>query len=310
MRTSLSTALALALVCPVSLVVACTSEQRGYEEVEETFTSELPLSPACGDCAQEALAGVCSDVLQECVNTPDCMDVSSCLDACSPDDVQCFAGCAAASAKFAELVDCVLCNECGQECSNDWSCGPNDPPDPPDPVPTDCAQCLLEASSDECQAVTQECVASSECVEAVNCVGSCGLTDACAQQCLANSSDEVVQQVSLLYQCAYSAPCDQVCTEGGQDPDDQPPPNDDCNTCAQDSINGACADATNVCLQTDGCQEGLQCMSECQDPNDSDCQQACWANTSDAAIVAANGLIECAYCDACPDQCDTQNMCP
>lgn len=302
MRKTISTALTAALFSPVVMFAACISGGTidGGEQVEDTLTSKLPLSEACGDCAQDALATTCAAALDACVNTPDCLDVSGCLDACEADDVACFAGCVEASAMFLELTDCVLCNTCAQECANDWTCAPNDPPDP-DPQ-DDCGLCILTEGSPECQQLAQSCIGDDACMEGAQCIASCGLTDECVQQCTANVSDETALQLLGLAECANSDPCAEVCAAGPDDPPDPPgDPSDECLQCGQEAALNECPDQSNNCLQTEGCTELIECWTQCT--ADEGCLEQCAANISDEAFVAAQEVLSCALCEACPQQC-------
>jgi len=306
MRKTISTALTAALFTPVVLFAACISggEIEKGEQVEDTLTSQLPLSPACGECAADALATTCNAQLDACINTPDCLDVSGCLEACEANDVACLAGCVQASAAFVALTDCALCDTCGQECAQDWTCGPDDEPDP-DPDLQDCGQCILAESSDECQQLAQICIASDECSQAAQCVADCGLTAECAQECTQNMSDESAELLYGLYQCATTSPCAEECIGDPDDPNDPPPddgtPSDECLQCADEAALNECAEQSGGCLQIEGCLEAAQCWTQCT--SEEGCLEQCTANISDEAAAAAQEVLTCALCGMCAEAC-------
>jgi hypothetical protein len=87
-----------------------------------------PPPPACdgtGDCGDSssgclgcALADACADAYQTCVRDQACIDYSTCLGACQ-DDV-CVEDCAAAlpdgAVLYNDLVFCVICEQCYEDC--------------------------------------------------------------------------------------------------------------------------------------------------------------------------------------------------
>jgi hypothetical protein len=93
------------------------------EDVAEV-TQAFAFTPDCMQCAAGAVAGVCGQAAEQCLNDPACADVSGCVAACPPGDPMCMATCyQQASAVLDVLAECVVCQECPVECAGAWPCG-------------------------------------------------------------------------------------------------------------------------------------------------------------------------------------------
>ena len=74
----------------------------------------------CINCTTAAWEGVCSLVLDNCVNSEDCLAYNECTTACA-NDVNCCNGCDAMFPKGMKLLEdavfCAYCQQCSPQCA-------------------------------------------------------------------------------------------------------------------------------------------------------------------------------------------------
>jgi hypothetical protein len=116
----------------MTVAAACSSSDPGPEPTNETgfeegtaeVTQAFALTPQCAQCSATAVAGPCGQAAQQCLQDPNCADVSGCVQACPPNDPICLANCYnQASQALDVLAECVVCQECPVECAGAWQCG-------------------------------------------------------------------------------------------------------------------------------------------------------------------------------------------
>ena len=121
----------LGMAATMTMVAAACSSEPDPEEPapvaqEETaeVTQAFAFTPACAQCSAGAVAGVCGQAAQQCLQDPNCANVAGCVQACPPNDPMCLAQCySQASQVLDDLADCVVCQECPAECAGAWQCG-------------------------------------------------------------------------------------------------------------------------------------------------------------------------------------------
>lgn len=82
----------------------------------------------------------------------------------------------------------------------------------------------------------------------------------------------------------------------------------DCGTCANCSLNQACAAEMNACFNDPDCSAFIDCLNNCFDEV---CANAC-ADTYPNGVNGYMALTVCAFCAACPNDCavEGQGLCP
>lgn len=77
---------------------------------------------------------------------------------------------------------------------------------------------------------------------------------------------------------------------------------DDCQECVEaSSLDGRCSEQAALCLQTEGCQELADCVSQCGGATK--CVESCSLNASDEAVIAYGDLLACSVCGVCARSC-------
>lgn len=75
----------------------------------------------CDDCVACAAAGPCTAQVGACLADPACLEVEDCLGCCDPSDAACVQDCLSMSGGqvFADALECVVCNECPDDCAEE-----------------------------------------------------------------------------------------------------------------------------------------------------------------------------------------------
>lgn len=79
----------------------------------------------------------------------------------------------------------------------------------------------------------------------------------------------------------------------------------ECNDCVQCALDGSCASALAACENQQACSDLVECLGTCSDDS---CVSAC-ANTHQAGVNTYVAMLNCATCDACPNNCDAETNC-
>jgi hypothetical protein len=164
------------LVPGLATIVACGVAGSGDEaptsEAEIAGTAAFALTAACGACAQVAVQGACKQQAEACFNDPTCTAAASCVQACAPGDAVCIKACQQGSPALGALADCVVCNECPNECGGFWPCGGGgggggggQPPAPSCDGLGDCKACVACAATGSCATDVQACLNDPACLQ-------------------------------------------------------------------------------------------------------------------------------------------------
>ena len=117
------------LVCFAGVAACVTSGDEspaGGDESGNAKARAFALTDECGDCAEDAIDGVCEALDDVCDDNDECEDLVDCLLDCAVGDVACLDVCKLDSpggvADFEALADCVVCNSCPLECAGVVDC--------------------------------------------------------------------------------------------------------------------------------------------------------------------------------------------
>lgn len=89
-----------------------------------------PGDPVCDDCINCSIAGVCSGLYNDFLNSQDAQDFVDCLDQCGGPmcQQQCQNAHPQGAMLYGSLVDCVLCQTCPNNCNANQNCFGPPPP--------------------------------------------------------------------------------------------------------------------------------------------------------------------------------------
>ena len=260
-------------------------------------------------CALDA----CGSFVDNCSNTPGCVEAFECINACQSQGCvnECIS--AAGEAAFLALDELYLCY--GENCEGGG------------PPGEDCVY-------DECGAELNSCFDDPDCEFLLICIQDCQ-SDQCVQQCAQQAGNDAIGLYNELADC-YVANCQDTgsfCGDGscdpGENPDNcpedcqqQPPPGGGVEACLEDN----CPGELQECYGDPDCVAALECIGDCP-PGDQGCLFDCSqvAGFSGAAInvglcgqsagcfeggptgpVCGNGLCEDGESEfSCPEDCDT-----
>jgi hypothetical protein len=247
---------------------------------EDAVVSQLPLSEECSACAGDSIGSTCGDQLDACLDSEDCLDVQGCFEGCDPNDSGCFAECAAASAQFDALVECVVCDACADACAGEWTCG-DDPNDGEDGGGEDGGG---EDGGDEDGGDEEMPDDEDPCQYGGD--GDCEDEDPGEEQPPGDDEEEDP--------CQYNGDGD--CGEGEAS---------ECLGCIKEATDGECHELVAACLEHEGCSAVAHCVQECG--QDAECAGHCLEEGMNVDYVEQ--VLECALCNACADQCPVDPWC-
>ncbi|NUO48778.1 MAG: hypothetical protein HOV80_07975 [Polyangiaceae bacterium] len=172
-------------------------------------------SQTCNDCVNCSAQGACNAEANDYVNDPFQADWYNCVTGCSND--ACFVGCnntypSTATAYYA-FFDCVVCNDCPNNCDATTNCGT---------LPTDCDDGTFDTIDSPLCGDCIDCTANGACSTEwddfftdpnaqnwIDCVNLC-TTQACYDQCFAAYPNTTNAYIAAI-DCSVCVECTNNC---------------------------------------------------------------------------------------------------
>jgi hypothetical protein len=172
-------------------------------------------SQTCTDCVDCTLQGACLTEATAYANDPFQQDWFDCVDLCTGDAciVSCNNAYPTTAAAYYAFYDCVVCNECTNNCDSATNCGalPTQCDDgTPDTIDSQlCTDCIDCTATGACSTEWDDFFAEPDAQDWIDCINLC-VTQACYDQCFATYPD-ATDAYLVAINCSVCAECTNNC---------------------------------------------------------------------------------------------------